>query len=154
MNTDISVSGILKSLVYLVACSYSWIEDKGINAYVMSVLLLFMFLDIILGWIKSIVIKELENPTSKVAKKGILSKAIMFMIPAISGLIWGAFDTGDAIRVVNLQLTALMIAEGYSNIANSYTIYTGEILTEFDAVTFIFKKTVLKIKDLLNKIYK
>lgn len=154
MNLDTSMFGWLKSAGYIIACTYAWIDEKGINAYVMSVLLCFMALDIILGWIKASIIKELDNPTSKKAKKGILSKSIMFAIPAISGLIWGAFDKEGAIRIVNLQLMALMVAEGYSNIANSYTIYTGEVLSEFDAVTYVFKKTAQKIRGLLGRVYR
>lgn len=151
---DYSLQGIGKAIVYVFGCSYAWIDSKGINAYVFYLLLGFMVLDMILGWVKASVVKQLENPTSKKAKKGILTKCIMFVIPAVSGLIWGIFDKENALKIINVQLTALAIAEGYSNIANAYIIYTGEELSEFDAVTYVFKTTALKIKKLLNTIYK
>lgn len=154
IQIDYSLLGILKAISYAFFCTITWLESKGINSYVFYVLIAFMVLDMILGWIKASVVKELENPSSKKAKKGILTKTIMFVIPAVSGLIWGIFDKENAIKVINVQLTALAIAEGYSNIANAYAIYTKEILSEFDAVTFVFKTTANKIKSLLGKIYK
>ncbi len=153
MNIDTSIKGIFKSFVYVFACIFTWIESTGLNAYVLTVLAVFMALDMFLGWIKASVVKELDNPTSKKAKKGILVKSVIFVIPVVVGLIWGALDDKDtAIKVVNVQLMGLMIAEGYSNIGNAYAIYTGEELSEFDAITFIFKKTGGKIKLLLEKI--
>ena len=84
----------------------------------------------------------------------VLTKLIIFVVPAVAGLIWGAFDKESAFKIVNLLLTALMVAEGYSVIGNAYTIYTGEVLSEFDAITFVFKKTAQKIKLLLEKLMK
>ncbi len=153
MEIDKSIIGILKSIFYLIASGYVWIESVGLNAYVLAVLLIFMASDMILGWIKATVVFELENPTSKKAKKGILAKIVMFAIPVVVGLIWKAFDSSDNVFViVNTLLTGLMIAEGYSVIANAGTIYSGEPITEFDAVTYVFKKTGEKIKTLLEKI--
>lgn len=111
-----------------------------------------MTLDMILGWYKASIIGSLENPTSKKAKKGILAKCIMFVIPVVVGLIWGIFDNEKALNVVNTLLIALTIAEGYSNIANAYSIRTGQELSEFDAVTYVFKIIAGKIKKLLTKI--
>lgn len=153
MKIDTTIKGWGESVVYVVAGIYAWVESTGLNAYVLSVLALFMFLDMILGWMKAIVVKELDNPTSKKAKKGILAKVVMFTIPVVSGLIWGALgDKDTAVKVVNVQLTGLMIAEGYSNVANAYAIYTREVLSEFDAVTFVFKKTAEKIRKILERI--
>lgn len=152
MKIDTTLTGILKSLVYVVVCSYEWINSKGIDAYVFTVLLTLMSLDMILSWFKSSRVSDLENPTSKVAKKGIVTKAIIFVIPAVVGLIWGIFDKENALKVVNTLLIALAIAEGYSCIANGYMIRTGELLSEYDAVSYVFKKTAEKIKSLLEKI--
>ena len=79
---------------------------------------------------------------------------IMFSIPIVVGFMWGLFDKENAIKVINVQLIALAIAEGYSNIANAYMIYTGEVLSEFDAVTFVIKKTAEKIRKLLDALYR
>ncbi len=153
MKIDTSLWGVLKALSYGFVCTYSWLDAQGINAYVLTVLLGFMSLDMVLGWCKASVVSTLENPTSKKAKKGILAKTIMFVIPVVVGLIWGIFDKDNAMRIVNTQLIALTIAEGYSNIANAYAIRTKEELSEFDAVTFLFKKAAQNIKNLLSKIY-
>ena len=154
MKLDISIGGILKALLYCVVCAYSWLETHGINAYVFSVLIGLMSLDMLLGWGKASTVKTLENPTSKKAKKGILAKTIMFVIPVVVGLVWGIFDKDNALNVVNTFLIALAVAEGYSNIANAYAIITGEELSEFDAVTFVIKKAAEQIRNLLSKIIK
>lgn len=153
MKIDTSILGWLKSLFYGLASLFIWIESTGINSYVLAVLLIFMAVDMFLGWIKATVVIGLENPTSKKAKKGILAKLVMFVIPVVVGLIWKAFDSSEnAFKIVNTLLTGLMVAEGYSIIANAGTIYSGEPITEFDAVTYVFKKTGEKIKTLLEKI--
>lgn len=154
LEVDVTPIGIGKAVLYFFAGVYTWVESHGIDAYAFHLLIGFMVLDMILGWVKSSVVKELENPTSKKAKKGILTKCVMFVIPVVSGLIWGIFDKDNAIKVINVQLTGLAIAEGYSNIANAYMIYTGEVLSEFDAVTFVIKKTAEKIRSLLDAVYK
>jgi phage-related holin len=152
MEIDYSKWGYLKPLIYIVVSAYTWVDNVGVNAYVFSVLAVFMVMDMILGVWKASVVKGLNNPTSRRAKKGILTKLIVLVIPVVVGLIWGAFDKENALRIVNVLLGALMVAEGYSNIGNAYSIYTGEVLSEFDAVTFVIKKVSEKIKTLLEKI--
>ncbi len=152
MKVDVSDKGLFQSLIYVFSGVYAWIDGVGIDARIMTALAVLMLLDMITGIWKSIVVKELNNPSSKTAKKGILTKFIVFVIPAVVGLIWWALgDKDTAIRVVNVLLSGIMVAEGYSNIGNAYTIYTGEVLSEFDAVTFMFKKVGGRIQKLLEK---
>lgn len=152
MKIDLSIYGLVKSIGYLVVGAYTCVGETGINAHVLFVLFFFMLLDMILGVIKAITVPALDNPISRKAKKGILTKIIMFILPIVSGLMWSTIDKDSAIYIVNLQLTALMVAEAYSNVGNAYTIYTGEVLTEFDAITFVFRKSAEKIKSVLEKI--
>ncbi len=153
MKIDLSVKGVLQSLMYFAVGAYAWIQSIGLDAYVITALAILIALDMTLGWVKAAVVPELENPTSKRAKKGILTKMVMFAIPVVVGLIWGALhDKETALKVVNVQLTGLMLAEGYSVIGNVYAIYTGEVMSEFDAITFIIKKTGDGIKKLIDKI--
>lgn len=154
MQVDTSLKGMAKAFMYVVACLYTWIDAHGINAYVFTALFFLMALDIVLGVIKSKVVSTLPNPSSRKAKKGILTKLIMLVIPAVTGIVWGAFHAENALKIVNLLLTALMVAEGYSNIANAYAIYSGEELEEYDAVSFVFKKAGQKIKELLEALLK
>ncbi len=153
-HLDTSFNGILKSIAYGVICTYSWLEDTGINAYAFTVLIVFMSLDILLGTIKAKRLKELANPSSKEAKKGITTKAVMFMLPVVAGLLWGLFDKENAVKVANTLLIALALAEGYSVIGNSYMIASGKVVSEFDAVTFIFKSVSESIKKVLEKLLK
>lgn len=153
MKVDTTAKGILASLVYFIGAAYTWIESTGLNPKIFTILAIFIFLDMVLGWIKAATVKDLPDPSSKKAKKGILAKAVMFVIPAVLGLIWWALGTKEvAMKVVNVLLTGLMIAEGYSNIGNAYTIYTGEVLSEFDAITYIFKRAAQIIRKMLAKL--
>ena len=80
MKIDVSEWGYLKPLVYVVVGIYTWIESVGINTYIFTVLFAFMLLDMLLGWIKATVVEGLENPSSKKAKKGILTKIILLQV--------------------------------------------------------------------------
>lgn len=152
LKADTSMLGLFKSIIYVFAFVYGWLNDQGIDAYVLFALLFLQTLDMFLGWGKSSVVKALENPTSKKAKKGILAKIVMFVIPVVAGVVWGVFDKENALKVVNSLTAALVIAEGYSCVANGYSIYTGEELSEFDAVTYVIKKLAEKIRNLLTKL--
>ncbi len=154
MKIDTSIKGVLKSVLYAVVCTYSWFNEQGINAYALSVLLGFMALDMVLGVWKAKSVSELDNPTSKEAKKGIVTKLLMFVIPVVVGLIWGLFDRPNALKIVNMLIVALAVAEGYSIIGNAGAIYTGKNITEFDAVTYVFKAVGVLIKSVLERLLK
>ncbi len=151
MKIDTSIKGILKSIFYAVVCGYSWLNEQGINAYALSVLLGFMILDMVLGVWKARRVDALKNPTSKEAKKGIITKLLIFIIPVVVGLIWGLFDKPNALKIVNMFIVALAIAEGYSIIGNAGAIYSGSNITEFDAITYIFRVSTNMIKTMLEK---
>ena len=152
MKIDTSLKGILKSAFYAVVCTYSWLDERGINAYALTVLLLFMALDMVFGVVKAKRVAILENPSSKEAKKGIATKLVMFVIPVVVGLIWGLFDEHNALKIVNMLVVALAVAEGYSVIGNAGAIYSGKNITEFDAVTYVFKAVGVLIRNLLEKL--
>lgn len=151
LQIDTTTKGILQALSYAVACFYTWLSDKGIDAYAFTVLLAFMVLDMIFGAWKAKRVPELENPSSQAAKKGIASKIVMFTIPVVSGLLWGLFDKENAMKVVNTLLVALSIAEGYSVIGNAGAVYSRKNITEYDAVTYVFKTINSVIKSVLEK---
>ncbi|WP_440880627.1 phage holin family protein [Tenacibaculum sp. C7A-26P2] len=151
MEVDFSLKGIIQAVSYLAICFYSWLNSVGIDAYAFHVLLLFMVLDMFFGVLKAKKIPELKNPSSREAKKGIVSKIIMFSIPVVVGFTWGLFDKNNAIRVVNTSLIALAIAEGYSVVANAGSVYSGKNLREYDAVTYLFKVVTRLIRGLLEK---
>lgn len=148
---DFSFWGILKSLAYIIASFYSWLDKTGVESHIINVLAIFMVMDMLLGVWKAKRVKDLPNPSSSEAKKGIVTKCVMFVIPVVCGLIWSLFDKENVFRVINTSLTALAIAEGYSVIGNAAAVYTGKTITEFDAITFIFKSISSIIKEALVK---
>lgn len=154
IQVDTTVKGVLQSISYAVICVYSWLTDKGIDTYAFTVLLVFMLLDMIFGAWKAKRVKELANPTSKEAKKGIVTKAVMFTIPVVAGLMWGLFDKENALKIVNTLIIALAIAEGYSVLGNASAVYSRKNITEYDAVTYVFKTVSSIIKKVLEKILK
>lgn len=151
MKIDYSIKGWLESITYGFVAAYSWIGSTGINARIFTILATLMLLDTFLGVWKSIAVPEL-TPTSKKAKVGGLTKILIFVIPAVFGLVWGLFDPEGAFKIVNTQLSILAVAEGFSCVGNAGAIYTREVITEFDAVTYFFKKSSDKLKNLLKKL--
>lgn len=150
IKLDSSFTGFLKSGAYIFSFIYCFLESKGIDAYAVFLLLGLMCLDMVLGVVKARKIKELKDPSSREAKKGIATKAVMFMLPVVAGLLWGLFDKENATKIANVLLIALALAEGYSVIGNSYVVVTGKNITEYDAVTFIFKSVSKGIKMILE----
>lgn len=154
LQIDTTMIGIAKAISYFFVCFYTWLHSTGIDAYAFHVLVVFMVLDMILGAWKAKRVKELNNPSSREAKKGIATKLIIFTIPVVSGLIWGLFDKENPIKIVNTLLVALALAEGYSVIGNAYSVYSRKKISEFDAITYIFKSVSNAIKNLLEKTLK
>lgn len=154
IQIDTTLKGIFKAISYAFVCLFSWLNDKGLDTYALGVLVFFMICDMFLGVWKAKRVLELENPSSREAKKGIVTKAVMFTIPVVSGLIWGLFDKENPMRVVNTLVTALAIAEGYSVLGNAGAIYSRKNLTEYDAVTYVFKTVSSIIKKVLEKLLK
>lgn len=154
IKIDKSWTGFFKSLLYGFMCVYSWLESQGIDAYAVFVLMGLMSLDMLLGVVKARKLKELENPSSKEAKKGITTKVIMLILPVVAGLLWGLIDKSNAVKISNLLLVALALAEGYSVVGNSYSVLTGKVVSEYDAVTFIFKSVSNGIRLMLEKLLK
>ncbi|SED10768.1 Bacteriophage holin family protein [Tenacibaculum sp. MAR_2009_124] len=152
IEIDLSLKGIVQAISYLFIGFYTWLNSVGINAYAFHVLVFFMVLDMCFGAWKANRVPELSNPSSREAKKGIVSKIIMFSIPVVVGFMWGLFDKANALKVVNTSLMALAVAEGYSVVANAGSVYSRKNLVEYDAVTFVFKTTSRIIKNILEKI--
>ncbi|MEQ3500593.1 phage holin family protein [Tenacibaculum sp. SSH1-16] len=148
---DTTLKGIMQAISYALVCAYAWLHSKGIDTHAFTVLVVFMVLDMAFGAWKARRVKDLPNPSSDIAKKGIAVKAVMFSIPIVVGLMWSLFDKSNAVKVVNTLLIALAIAEGYSVIGNAGAIYSRKNITEYDAVTYVFKTISLIIKNMLEQ---
>lgn len=155
MKIDTSSRGILGFLAYAAIGTYEWINAQGFDAYVVTSLAVLMVLDMCLVWVKFSIHKDLPNPSSKEAKLGVLKKTLILLLPLLIGVAYRivTHDISVSIKIINVALSALALAEIYSNIGHIYTIYTGEILSEFDAITFFIKKIGQIIKGLLEKVF-
>lgn len=153
MKIDYSFKGIMESISYVIVGAYTWIDSTGISARIFTILSILLILDTILGVWKAIVVPTLSNPTSKKAKVGGLAKLIILIIPTVFGLTWGVFHPEGAFKIVNTQLAILAVAEAFSCLGNAGAIYTREEITEFDAITYVFKKSTDFFKKKLEKIF-
>tara|TARA_R110000772_G_C13310332_1_gene440713 strand:- start:108499 stop:109122 length:624 start_codon:yes stop_codon:yes gene_type:complete len=135
---DMSFSGILKSTPYLGASIAYWLTDYGVNIKFLGVFLLLWTFDIITGIIKSIVVPNLKNPSSATGLRRVASKFVMLLFPVILATIYSLF-VDDAVKMLNWGLMILALHEGYSTLGNFYSIRTGKMLTEFDAVSYFIK---------------
>ena len=138
LKMDTSISGVLKAAPYGITSIVFWLTDMGVNIKFLSVFLLLWLIDIVSGVIKSIVVSGEEKPTSKTGIRRVASKFVMLLFPVVTAAIYSLF-TDDAVKMLNWGLMILALHEGYSVLGNFYSIRTGKMLTEFDAVSYSIK---------------
>ena len=138
LRIDMTIGGILKTTPYVGASLVYWLTDLGVNIKFLSIFLLLWTFDILSGIIKAIVVKDLRNPESKTGIRRVASKFVMLMFPVVLAAIYSIF-TDDAVKMLNWGVMILALHEGYSTLGNFYSIRTGKVLTEFDAVSYSIK---------------
>lgn len=138
IKVDMSITGLIKLVPYTLGSVLFWLTDIGVNVKFLGVFLLLWTVDIISGVLKSIIVKDAKNPTSRTGVQRVASKFVMLMFPVVAAAIYSIF-TDDAIKMLNWGLMILALHEGYSALGNFYSIRTGKNLTEFDAVSYSIK---------------
>lgn len=108
-----------------------------------------LLIDYITGIVKVIVIDR-ENLKSYKAIAGILSKAMVILIPIIF-FIAAKQVKYDLSTMVDTVITMLVMAEVYSIVGNIRSIIARKKVDEIDAVSFILKKISIMIENFLKK---
>lgn len=140
-GSTLTIGAIIKNTLYVPAFFL------GMSMHSFSILFAFIMLDMITGIWRVYVLQGGEAIKSRHAINGLVSKMLFIVIPLVVAY------TG---RGMGLDLTALatgclgllIASTGYSVIGNIYTIRTGSVVVEFDAVRFI----LIRIRDLLDKL--
>lgn len=138
LKMDTSIFGLIKAAPYGISSLVYWLTDVGVDIKFLSIFLLLWLTDIVSGVAKSIIVKGQQKPTSKTGIRRIASKFVMLLFPVVAAAIYGLF-TDDAVKMLNWGLMILALHEGYSTLGNFYSIRTGKMLTEFDAVSYAIK---------------
>ena len=137
----------------------SWIGNGllGIGAWVLAytglpvepaaILAVLMCVDFVAGISKSRVVGI--PVTSDRIKVGTISKCGVMTVPLVMALTAKGLGA-DFHWLVSWSISALILSESYSIIANVYTIRTGKIAPEWDAVSLILSKIRSAI-DMLDK---
>lgn len=136
----------IKNLSY-VAAFIVGVEYLGFNPESLSILVILMIVDIIMGISRVYLIEGGRAIRSSILKKGVLAKIL---------LITGLFSIGLAGRGFGMELqqfaqgvvSVLILGELYSILGNIHSARTGEPKVEFDAVVWMLGK----VKTLLDKL--
>ena len=83
MKLDLSFAGLIKTSPYLIMTGIYWLESQGVNIQWITGFFILLSIDILTGVWKSIVVKSLPNPTSKVGLRRVTTKFMMLLFPVV-----------------------------------------------------------------------
>ena len=119
----------------------------GLPAEPAAILAVLMCVDFVAGVSRARVIGE--PITSHRIKVGTISKCGVMTIPLVLALTAKGLGV-DFNWIIGWSVSLLILSESYSIIANVYTIRTGKIAPEWDAISLILSK-IRSAVDLLDK---
>lgn len=119
----------------------------GLPAEPAAILAVLMCIDFVAGVSRA---RTLGEPvTSHRIKVGTISKCGVMTVPLVMALTAKGLGV-DFNWIVGWTISVLILSESYSIIANVYTIRTGKIAPEWDAISLILSK-IRSAVDLLDK---
>lgn len=108
----------------------------GMEMHSFTILLVFILADMVTGIWRVAVVSGAHEIRSAHAINGLVSKLLFAIIP-LTVAYTGQGIGVDLIPFATGTLSILILATGYSIIGNIYTIRTGIVVKEFDAVRLI-----------------
>jgi len=146
----IHVPGEIKAIAAVLYLPFAFIiEYSKVDTVVVETLTVLIILDIVTGFMKTICVGG--KPTSTRLANGIFSKLVLLLIPISVALAAKPFGM-DLKFLVNGIMSALILSELYSIIANIYTINTKKEVEEFDVISLILKFIRNKINRILGDV--
>ena len=134
---------ILLNVFYL---PFIWVTQYlAMDEEVFVIFASLMILDIITGWLKTLAVGE--KPESWRLANGIISKAVLIIVPLVMALSLKALHIDGEI-IFYVVIDALILSEVYSIFGNVYTIRTGKYAEEYD----VMSKLLRLIRTTLNKL--
>jgi len=119
----------------------------GLVPISVEVLLILIVADVVTGILKSATIHGCHSIRSSILQRGLVAKGLLIAVPATLALAGKGVQIDLAFLAQGI-LNLLILSEAYSVIGNIYSIRTGQIQTEFDAVAFVLRS----IRNLLKKV--
>lgn len=119
----------------------------GLPAEPAAILAVLMCVDFVAGISRAHALGE--PVTSHRIKVGTISKCSVLTVPLVMALTAKGLGV-DFNWIISWSISVLILSESYSIIANVYTIRTGKIAPEWDAISLILSKIRSAI-DLLDK---
>ena len=119
----------------------------GLPAEPAAILAVLMCVDFVAGISRARVLGE--PVTSHRIKVGTISKCGVLTVPLVMALTAKGLGV-DFNWIVGWTISVLILSESYSIIANVYTIRTGKIAPEWDAISLILSK-IRSLFDVIDK---
>jgi phage-related holin len=119
----------------------------GISPVQFTILAVLMFLDFITGIAKAYRLDR-NSVTSSEMRVGIISKLLYLLVPLVIALTLHGVNMPEfGYWIISFSINALVLAEGYSVLANIYTFKTKKVIEEIDAISYVLRL----IKNRLDK---
>lgn len=142
--SKVSAAAIFKNASYILA---AMIMPLGVESY--TILAIFMVVDTVTGAIRSGVVHGPQSVTSRAAKVGIISKALMIIVPCLIAVAGRGIGM-NLIVIAKSILKILILSELYSILSNIQSIRAGHDVKEFDAMNYVLSR----IRDGLERFIK
>ena len=130
MNDAFTTSAIIKNIGYIPALFV------GLSMENYTILAILLVVDVITGVWRSYIVQGGRSITSFKAINGLLSKFLFLLVPMTVAIMGRGLEL-DLVWLAQMALGLLMLATGYSIIANIYGIRTGKETREFDVIKII-----------------
>jgi len=149
-TTTITAGALLKNASYVVVF-VATLKFLGITPISAIVLIVFMVTDVITGMIRSYLLNGKDSVKSSVWERGVLSKGLVILVPLGIGLAGKGVGLDAELPLVAQGIINIMIfAEMYSWIGNIYSIRTGKIKKEFDAMNYVLRAIQAMLKKFIK----
>lgn len=144
----LSVTALIKNGSYVAAFMLG-LDYLNLTPISVEVLAWFIVADMITGILRTIVLHGGASFKSSIWERGLVAKSLIIFLPfgvALAGKGIGV----DISYLAQNCLNVFILSELYSIIGNIYSIKTGSVKVEFDAIGWLYNG----VKDLLKKFIK
>lgn len=132
-DTHVSTWVIIKNAAYIPALLL------GLSSESYAILTAFMFIDLILGVMRSVVLHGPKSIKSYKLTAGLISKILVLSVPLI--LVWAGKGAGfDFTLMGQWAVGILVLSQAYSMLGHIHAIQRREEQTEWDAVAAIQRR--------------
>jgi toxin secretion/phage lysis holin len=144
MELAVAKTTLAKNLSYICA----FVAGLGLSPDSLGILAVFMFIDTILGVVRSIVIHGGNSFRSRLLAHGLISKLLVLFIPIL--LVYTGRGAGvNFLPVAIGTISVLILAEAYSILGHIQSIRTKKDVKEFDAISMVLAQVRSVVEKLL-----